>query len=55
MVFIILDGREYNLDEKMVAAMEYISKAEAIEEGQNVNSMLLLRLPLLISTKRLLS
>ena len=29
----IVDGREYNLDERMVASMEYISEAQALNKG----------------------
>lgn len=44
MVVVIVDGKEYNLDEKVVAVMKYISEAEAMETGHNVN-LVLLRLP----------
>lgn len=50
MVVVIVDGKEYNLDEKVVAAMEYIPEAEAMEKGHNVN-LLLRRSPSPTSTR----
>ena len=37
MVVVIVDGKEYNLNEQQVAAMKYIEEAEAIEKGSNVS------------------
>jgi len=37
MVVVIVDNNEYNLDEKVVAAMKYVSEAEAMEKGHNVS------------------
>jgi hypothetical protein len=37
MVVVLVDGKEYNLNEQQVGAMKYIEEAEAIEKGSNVN------------------
>jgi len=52
MVVVIVDKKEYNLDEKVVSAMKYISEAEVMEKGHLV-PILLLRLQSLTSTKKL--
>ena len=36
MVSVIVDGKEYNLNEKQVASMKYIAEAQAIEKGSNI-------------------
>lgn len=51
MVVVIVDNKEYNLDEKIVNVMKYISEAEAMEKGHHV-LLLLLRSLSPISTKR---
>ena len=48
---VIVDGKEYKLNEKQVAAMKYIEEAEAIEKGQTV-PIILSRPPSPISTKK---
>lgn len=50
-VVVAVDGKEYNLGEKEVSVMKYITEAEAMAPGQKVfiNSC---RLPSLTSTKK---
>ena len=36
MVVVVVDGKEYNLNEQQVATMKYVEEAEAIEKGQSV-------------------
>lgn len=38
MVIVVVDGKEYNLDENVVALMKYIQEAEAMEKGHNVRT-----------------
>jgi hypothetical protein len=37
MVLVVVDGKEYNLDEKFSKVMKYIEEAEVMEKGHNVN------------------
>ena len=36
MIAVIVDGKEYNLNEKQVATMKYIEEADAIEKGSTI-------------------
>ena len=54
MVVVVVDGKEYNLNEQQVTAMKYIEEAEAIEKGSNV-LIFLFRSPLKTSTRKHLS
>ena len=36
MVVVIVDGKEYNLNEQQTASMKYIEEAEAIEKGSQI-------------------
>ena len=36
MVVVIVDGKEYNLNQQQVTAMKYIEEAEAIEKGSDI-------------------
>ena len=36
MIAVIVDGKEYKLNEKQVAAMKYFEEAQALEKGQKI-------------------